>query len=343
MFRQSALLFVALLCMADAQFEALTANKNKTGNKHPKGAHNDKTNLRKVTGFNLCTQEYDAYIGGTGVAGTGAFSYPVYPGDCAEVDDMTEEIGSLSATCSNNPYEGVTFTLTRQAVGRAALLDDIRSPGTNFNPTPPNQGNFVQDWTPLEIGETTTTAQVQASVDQFCVDQQGTKFAPFSSKCSAELRLSGDNRKNKHPGSILSFDFTTNTTLVPAGGTYTSITQYGMGGVWTTKTAGTGGGFSVSFAFVDVVELFAYQVIDTVTCVARPNTIDTTFSKIYGGSGRFEKYPASKVASVELDTILIFSPDDAANPENTFETESQVWNTQLEVNYAKKYLDSSML
>lgn len=116
-----------------------------------------------------------------------------------------------------------------------------------------------------------------------------------------------------------------------------------MGGVWTTKTAGTGGGNSVSFAFVDVVELFAYQVIDTVTCVARPNTIDTTFSKIYGGSGRFEKYPASKVASVELDTILIFSPDDAANPENTFETESQVWNTQLEVNYAKKYLDSSML
>lgn len=78
----------------DAQFEALTANKNKTGNKHPKGAHNDKTNLRKVTGFNLCTQEYDAYIGGTGVAGTGAFSYPVYPGDCAEVGKGNRSIFS---------------------------------------------------------------------------------------------------------------------------------------------------------------------------------------------------------------------------------------------------------
>lgn len=71
---------------ADAQFEALTVkNKTKTGNKLPKGAHNDKTNLRKVDGFNLCTQSYEAYIGGTGIAGTGAFSYPVYPGDCNEV------------------------------------------------------------------------------------------------------------------------------------------------------------------------------------------------------------------------------------------------------------------
>jgi hypothetical protein len=60
-------------------------DKTKTGNKIPKGTHQDKRNIRKVSGFDLCTADYDAYIGGPNVAGTGAFSYPVYPGDCEEV------------------------------------------------------------------------------------------------------------------------------------------------------------------------------------------------------------------------------------------------------------------
>lgn len=63
----------------------MTHNKTKTGNKIPKGTHQDKTNIRKVPGFSLCTAPYDAYIGGPNVAGTGAFSYPVYPGDCDDV------------------------------------------------------------------------------------------------------------------------------------------------------------------------------------------------------------------------------------------------------------------
>jgi hypothetical protein len=57
----------------------------KTGNKIPKTITHSKTNLRKVSGFSLCTMPYEAYVGGPNVAGTGAFSYPVYPGDCEEV------------------------------------------------------------------------------------------------------------------------------------------------------------------------------------------------------------------------------------------------------------------
>lgn len=84
-------------------------------------------------------------------------------------------------------------------------------------------------------------------------------------------------------------------------------------------------------------------MIDSITCVARPNTIDETFGKIYFGAGRFAKYAASKVASVELDTVLVNVPNDATNPVNMFELTPQEWTTQLEVNYVKPYLHSSML
>lgn len=76
----------------DAQFEAMTQKQhNKTGNKIPKSAHQDKTNLRKVSGFALCTKPYEGYLGGPNIAGTGAFSYPVYPGDCEEVRSLPTE------------------------------------------------------------------------------------------------------------------------------------------------------------------------------------------------------------------------------------------------------------
>lgn len=55
---------------------------NKTSTKIPKSTTRDKTNLRKVSGFALCTKPYEAYVGGPNTAGTGAFSYPVYPGGC---------------------------------------------------------------------------------------------------------------------------------------------------------------------------------------------------------------------------------------------------------------------
>lgn len=67
-------------------FTDATKDQTKTGNKIPKNTTpHDKTNLRKVSGFSLCTMPYEAYVGGPNVAGTGAFSYPVYPGDCDEV------------------------------------------------------------------------------------------------------------------------------------------------------------------------------------------------------------------------------------------------------------------
>eukprot|EP00624_Nannochloropsis_granulata_P002573 evm.model.NODE_22940_length_25679_cov_38.964836.2 len=67
------------------------------------------------------------------------------------------------------------------------------------------------------------------------------------------------------------------------------------------------------------------------------------FSKVYGGSGRFAKYPASKVASVNLNTVSVTVPPDAANPINSFQVIPQEWETLVEVNYVKPYLHSSLL
>lgn len=124
-----------------------------------------------MSGFNLCTQPYQAFIGGPNVAGTGAFSYPVYPGDCTEVrksdesiiprdlffgqiettlalkahlstyctthfpgtihnhqvDDTTKQVGTLSATCLGNPYEGLYLTETnvRSTEGFNNPLDSV--------------------------------------------------------------------------------------------------------------------------------------------------------------------------------------------------------------------------
>ena len=135
-------------------------------------------------------------------------------------------------------------------------------------------------------------------------------------------------------------------TLSVAGSTYTTITQYGLTGAgqtWAGYNIGGGGGSIAGFSYLIRVELFAYTMIDSITCVARPDTIDTTFSKIYDGSGRFAKYPASKVASVNQMTELVDGPPDAANPISPFEFAPLEWQTLLEVNYAKHYLHSSML
>ena len=86
-------------------------------------------------------------------------------------------------------------------------------------------------------------------------------------------------------------------------------------------------------------------MIDTVTCVHRPVEIDAEFEKIYGGSGRFEKYASSKVDSVEQITVLDswdFYPL-AMNPLNSYQLFPQVWYTQLDVDYVKPYFHSSML
>lgn len=76
----------SIITYAQIDVDIMSNTKHsKTGNTNPKGAHQDKTNLRKVSGFSLCTKPYGAYVGGPNVAGTGAFSLPVYPGDCDEV------------------------------------------------------------------------------------------------------------------------------------------------------------------------------------------------------------------------------------------------------------------
>jgi len=137
------------------------------------------------------------------------------------VDSSTEQIGTLSATCSGNPYEGTTFTASALATTEN-FVNPLQSlscsntngcPSSNPNIFPQFLGSLVNN---SVILDNTTAEEVQTFTDQICADIFG--VVPVLSKisqCSAELRLSGDNRKNKHPGSGLSFDYTTNTTLVP--------------------------------------------------------------------------------------------------------------------------------
>lgn len=124
-------------------------------------------------------------------------------------------------------------------------------------------------------------------------------------------------------------------SLPAAGSTYTSEIQYGLGG---EAYDGDNGGGAIYFTYLKY-----YLVINTVTCVFRPVAIGTAFKKIYGGSGRFERHAASKVDSVDQTTVLESFPGNAENPINPLQFQAQRWETQLEVDYVKPYLHSSML
>lgn len=118
-----------------------------------------------------------------------------------------------------------------------------------------------------------------------------------------------------------------------AGSTYTTDTQYGLSGAARDDGATAGPVFFVA--------LHAYVVIDTITCLHRE--IETEFKKIYGGSGRFEKYAAFKVDSVEQVTEALSFYGDVENLSNPYQIFPQTWLTQLDVDYVKPYLHSSML
>ena len=147
------------------------------------------------------------------------------------MDSNTEQIGSLSATCSGNPYEGDTYTVTLIAStqGFNNPLDTVTTGCNNgagaetCPPVPAPQfflsnlsDPFAVDADDYVVALGTDADSVQTQVNDLCGDK--IEFYGKVSKlsqCSAQLRLSGDNRKNKHPGSTLSFDYMTNTTLVP--------------------------------------------------------------------------------------------------------------------------------
>lgn len=156
---------------------------------------------------------------------------PTFRSTNNQVNDVAytgEEIGSLSATCSGNPYEGVYITVNRISTteGYTNPLDAVGectgggSGVCNYSPFGAPQfqsSNYFFRIGGLNDGlipVNTTSAEIQASTDTFC-SNLGKPFQSKTSHCSAELRLSGDNPKNKHPGSILSYDYTTTTSYTP--------------------------------------------------------------------------------------------------------------------------------
>ena len=133
-----------------------------------------------------------------------------------------EEIGSLSATCSGNPYEGIYTTTYRVSSTEGFTAQPLNQVGecidngsnciyTATDAPQFQDGDFLgfSNVIPLDM----TSAEIQAFLDGFCATAEE-EYDTKASQCSAELRLSGDNPRNKHPGSILSYDYTTTTTLV---------------------------------------------------------------------------------------------------------------------------------
>jgi hypothetical protein len=88
-----------LICLGVAMFAVSAASqtvsiatashnlaKNKTSHgktpKTPKSGKHNKTNLRKVSGFDVCSI-YPQWVGGEMYSGSGAFTLPLWAGACA--------------------------------------------------------------------------------------------------------------------------------------------------------------------------------------------------------------------------------------------------------------------
>ena len=220
---------------AGQDFSALTKNHNKTSTgKAPKTKtpHSGKgIRSTKVTGFTLCTENYDAYNGGPNIAGTGAFAYPVYAGSCQEApppkrgralegESSPAPIGTFSGTCSGNPWEGYSVTTYRvtdtnngdvDATGLLNLVGECTPSNPNAEngcPQEPSTFPLLQTATGGFLGSfdnaippETDAAAVQALADGYC--QSLPAVGNRESLCSAELRIAGEVSKwNKYPGYV---------------------------------------------------------------------------------------------------------------------------------------------
>ena len=147
-----------------------------------------------------------------------------------------DPVGSLSATCTANPYAGITQTFLALSQGGALATDSIGADsvqavgaGVGVAPTTYNVPVSATD-AQLAPGNTlplipagATSAEIQALATGFCPSPDG---IVVPSTCSADLRIRGTNPRNKFPGSQLAYDYATETTFATAGATYTTQTHY---------------------------------------------------------------------------------------------------------------------
>ena len=188
----------------NAKQAKITGAHPNTGKKHTKSA-----TLKKNTGFTLCTGDYPGYLGGPNIDGTGAFSFPVFPGACADLAADTEPIGSFSGTCTKNPYEGVSVTLYRQAnTNGGSTIDTVGGPN--------NDGCFLgvcgylpagipqfRDFGIGAIPPGVSSGLIQTVLNGICAIASPLFTADKESQCSAALRLKGTTSpRNKYPGCV---------------------------------------------------------------------------------------------------------------------------------------------
>lgn len=155
------------------------------------------------------------------MAGTGAFSRPVYAGACDDLEGLDEEevvqIGSISATCSGNPWEGKSYTVYRTSMtddGSEGLINTVgpcepgdvdEDGGCVYDPSelPQFQASIEElEGFPSVIEVDQSYEQIQETVNAFCETSTGDlSEVSTTAHCSAELRIKGSGSiKNKFPG-----------------------------------------------------------------------------------------------------------------------------------------------
>lgn len=140
-------------------------------------------------------------------------------------DDYTgKQIGSLSGIFSGNPYEGIYTTIYRVSNADEAQPSDTvelcAEGGGDCTWVATATPQFQESSVFLNDGVIPTGANssaIQITLDEWCAAGQPdlSVYDDKMSQSSAELRIRGTDKRNKHPGSILSFDNTTTTTYEP--------------------------------------------------------------------------------------------------------------------------------
>jgi hypothetical protein len=142
-----------------------------------------------------------------------------------------DPIGTLSASCTANPYAGVQRTWRLEAVGGSLANDNagvgsvanvgVGSGGDPGNYNLPLPASVSTD--PVAIPEGATSAQIQALADATC----DATVSPTESICAGQLRIKGEaSTKNKYPGSSIDYNYASRTSFALVGSTYLTKTQY---------------------------------------------------------------------------------------------------------------------
>ena len=291
---------------------------------------------KKVKSFQLCAA-YAQYLGGPNYEGSIALTAPVWGGACPADTANASPVGFVTSICTANPYGGRTYPTYRVSTGGESpqtLVSFAPPTATSANAAPTNQYEDATTTFPV-IPPGLNAGSVQYLVDEWCQSADGPNGgagpANETFACRGEFQLRGGHSRNKDPGSSLVFGYSATTAYAFVGSTYTTETQYGLGGV-------NGGiGYILSFYFN------AYTVITSVECMWAPAAITTTPGLAFTGAGKLAKSPAKTIKQVGQSIERRDNLARVYNPSSWYQNMPINYFSEFMVEYSKPALDYTML